>query len=91
MEFWKLITPQDRNIGATGAHMSKPSTMSLFYKKPAREVSLATTGLIDRVRRGYYRNVKRVTVHTPQFALSAISKTIQLEGGARPIYRGENN
>ena len=55
----------------------------------AREVILATTGFIDRVRRGYYGNGKHVIVQTPQVALSAISKTIELEGGVSPIYRGK--
>ena len=54
----------------------------------AREVILVTTWFIDRVRRGYYGNVKCVTFQTPQVALSAISKTIELEGGSRPIYCG---
>ena len=51
-----------------------------------KEVILATTGFTDRFRRGYYRNGKRVTVQTPQVALSAISKTIDMECGINPIY-----
>ena len=56
----------------------------------ALEVILAITGFIDRFRRRYYGNGKLVTVQTPQVALSSISKTIELEGGVRPIYCGEN-
>ena len=55
-----------------------------------KEVILATTGFTDRFRRGYYRNGKRVTVQTPQVALSAISKTNDLGGGVSPIYRWDN-
>ena len=53
-----------------------------------KEVILATTSFTDRVRRWLYRNEKCVTVQTPQVALSAISKTIDLEGGISTIYQG---
>ena len=50
----------------------------------AREVILVTTWFIDRVRRGYYGNVKCVTFQTPQVALSAIYNTIKTGGWCQP-------
>ena len=67
-----------------------PLHLPLSTKTAAREVILARTGFIDRVRRWYYRNIKRVTVQTPQVSLSAISKTIELEGVISLIYCGGN-
>ena len=53
----------------------------------SKELFLSITGFTEKVRRGYYRKGKHVTVHTPQVALVSISKTINMEGGVSPIYQ----
>ena len=91
MALWTQVTSRNTNNGDTGVH-----TLSTYASNPplqtteVKEVILATTGFTDRFRRGYYRNGKRVTVQTPQVALSAISKTNDLGGGVSPIYRWDN-
>ena len=70
----------------------KPLHINPFLETTtAWEVILETITFIDRVRRGYYRNGKRIIFQTPQVALSAISQTIELEGCISPIYIREKN
>ena len=68
-----------------------PLCINPFLQTTAsKEVIFTTTRFTDRVQRGRYRNGKRVTVQTPQVALSSISNTIDLEIGVGPIYQRDN-
>ena len=69
----------------------KPLYIKPFLQNTeCKEVILATTGVTAWVWRKYHGYVKCVTVQTPQVALSAISKTTEMEAGVSPIYRGYN-